>query len=470
MNIRSNWKIVLIYLLVISGISCLAGSSFAAVHYINAACTSSCDGATWAKGWETFAAVTWIRGDTYYVAGGTYAENVSVIVASGTDWITIKKANAADNGSDPGWDASFASTVALIQGYMLLGYGHVEVNGVSGSGFSGHGIKVAPTAETSPIILDGSTGPYILRYIEAAGKGFASGSACYSALGNNNATTAQKNLHLAYMYFHDVTCNGLTLLNLVGTSYTDYGLLLENSIIEKTGGCTNVDQHGQGIQFGPGPSIRHEYMIIRNNIFKDIKGSAMIAFLGATQNSEIRIYNNLFYITDLSTYDVLSPGVIYLHENALTTVDKVYVYNNTFYGLGDGGGEGVVGQIVCDSPGATNTEAKNNVWENSYFTRENPGFTSKSNNGFYGNAGIHIPSGETNQQCGASSTLSDGTTYNFNLKASGYAVGKGLDLSGTFLGDFTGTTRTVPWDIGAYGYRPTEDMIPPAAPMGLSVN
>jgi hypothetical protein len=199
------------FLLVFSGILCFARTSFAVVHYINAACASSCDGSTWGKGWKTFGAVTWTRGDTYYVAGGTYAENVSVMVTSGTAWITIKKANTADNGSDPDWNESFASTVALIQGYMLLGYGHVEVNGVTGSGFSGHGIKVAPTAETSPIILDGSTGPYYLRYIKAAGKGFASGSACYSALGNNNATTAQKNLHLAYMYFHDVTCNGLRI-------------------------------------------------------------------------------------------------------------------------------------------------------------------------------------------------------------------------------------------------------------------
>ena len=82
-----------------------SANAFAANHYIRAGATGANNGSSWANAWSTFSTVTWTRGDTYYVAGGTYNGNISITTGlSGLNWIIIKKANAADNGSNPEWD------------------------------------------------------------------------------------------------------------------------------------------------------------------------------------------------------------------------------------------------------------------------------------------------------------------------------------------------------------------------------
>lgn len=48
--------------------------------------------------------------------------------------------------------------------------------------------------------------------------------------------------------------------------------------------------------------------------------------------------------------------------------------------------------------------------------------------------------------------LTDPANDDFTLDGSGSADDAGEDLSGTFTDDYAGTTRTTPWDIGAYDY------------------
>jgi len=420
----------------------------AANHYLRAGATGGNTGTSWTNAWTTFGTVTWIRGDTYYVAGGIYNENVLVTKAlAGTNWITVKKANPADNAADPGWDASYASLTATVNGAFELDDGYMELDGVTGFGTGPHGLLIWNTNCTTTLRLDGSSGPYHVLHCEIKGAGFAASTAGFDGVYNNNASVPQKGLHLAFCWIHQVTRNGVTLGGLVGTSYADYGLLFENNVISETGGCLDLGTHGQGMQISFGTEDR--FTIIRGNTFRNIEGTGMVVWLGGpgSIHHDALVYNNLFYIDDVSTYKILSPGAIYAHI-AASGCSNIMICNNTFHGLGS------PNLPICalDTVGAINNVLQNNLWEQCCFTTPHRGFSTESNNGYFGNTGTGIPVGTLNQIDGSSSTLSNPKLGDFRLLPQGYAVGAGVNLSRTFATDFFGGVRGSAWDIGGCQY------------------
>ena len=129
---------------------------FAANKYIRAGATGSKNGSDWTNAYPSFASVVWTRGNTYYVAGGTYSEFVDIYkTESGTTPIIIKKANTTDNSGDAGWNASYASNQVVINGAIAIESSYVEIDGVTGSGTSGHGIKVYNSStDTNALIVN----------------------------------------------------------------------------------------------------------------------------------------------------------------------------------------------------------------------------------------------------------------------------------------------------------------------------
>lgn len=465
---------LLIIPFILFGIFFFAKSSLAANHYIRAGATGANNGTSWTDAWTRFGAISsanWVRGDTYYVAGGIYTENVSIPSKSGTNWIIIKKANASDNGADTGWDSSYATTQAVINGNFTSLTGYIELNGVTGSGTSGHGIKIHPSTSLSVVVLGNGTGPHHLYHLDVEGPGFDYGSLGTDGIYYNIGT---KGFHVSDSYIHEIPRNGISIGTSAGTSWSDYGTLFENNIIERTGGVgiAYPDIHGQGMQIGYAST--DSYLIIRNNIFKNIIGSAMIAYLGGTaSHTYSRIYNNIFYITDLDTYEIISPGVIWTNSAGGAVTDYFYIYNNTFYNLGDGSHAYVNGKILLSSSGTiTTAEAKNNLWVNSRFGYlGHIGLTVKSNNDYYGNTG-YVPTGETNQVAESSNPFTNSVSYDFTLKPTANAVNTGTNLSSIFTTDKDGATR-LNWSIGAYEYAggspPPADINPPSAPSGVEV-
>jgi hypothetical protein len=424
-------------------------NGFAANQYIRTGATGAGNGSSWSDAWTTFGAVTWTRGNTYYVAGGTYDENVSIPSMAGTTWITIKKANAADNGSDQGWDSSYATTQAVISGTFTSFTGYVEIDGVTGSDTSGHGIKINPSTLSNVLSLGNNTGPYHVHHLELKGNGFSAGATGSDGIVYNIGI---KGFHVSYCWIHELTRNGVTIGSSVGTSYSDYGMLFENNIISETGGCTDPNVHGQGIQIGYAST--DAYLIVRNNKFRNVRGSAMIAYLGGAgaNHSQSRIYNNVFYITDLGKYTGLSPGVIWTNNAGGAVADYFYIYNNTFYGLGNATYNTTYGRIMVTSSNLiTSAEVKNNLWVNSYLPYGGflTGITSSSNNGFYNNNGSGNP-GNTESE----DPFVNVAEYNFDLKHTAMAKDHGIDLGGFFATDSMGNPRPrgYGWDIGAYEY------------------
>lgn len=435
---------------------------FAANWYIRVGATGSNNGSSWANAFTAIPG-TLIRGDTYYLAGGTYTGNVIIgSTVSGSTVTTLKKANAADNSGDAGWDAAFASTQAVIQGSFRILDSYMIVDGVTGEGEFGHGIKIIQTTVASGNAVvnqdSGTSFVHLLHVeIEGPGMGYATGS---SGFKNNNLSVTVKGNRYAYMYVHDMSQMGFTSVNAAGTSYPDYGALFEYNVIKNTG-YNLAGQHGQAIQCGSGSGASTQsYWIIRNSVFHNTGGvaTAMIACLGYSTNQNFQIRNNIFrndnlsFDTDWIPFDnskpAVSPGVIYFSSTS-STAENILVANNTFYQLSRA--------TVYFAGTNTNNTVINNLWMSSNFNIVTQGATG-SYNDYYAcfniiSSGIYgVPYGETGQQGESSSPVVDAAAADFRLIAGANAIGNGLNLSSVFTDDIVGTTRpsSGAWDIGAY--------------------
>src|SRR3990167_5829775 len=77
----------------------------AACHVVDDSAAGGGNGDDWTTAWQVLPA-TLVRGDTYYLADGTYPPYVASTANSGTSVITIKKAIASDNCIATGWNLS----------------------------------------------------------------------------------------------------------------------------------------------------------------------------------------------------------------------------------------------------------------------------------------------------------------------------------------------------------------------------
>lgn len=437
--------------------------SMAASRYLRAGASGANNGTSWADAWTSWASANTgvTRGDTVYVAGGDYNANVSITKAvSGTTWIYFKKANSTDNSGDAGWNSTYESTQASINGQLSIEVSYIEINGVTGTNNIGHGIRVnyQPAdcdtfgASGFALPLEYAIHDVYLRHIEIL--------ACSSTANkqtraiSHNTDSNSKKMHFQNLYIHDVTENVFTFLGHGGTSYEDYSVLIENCFTEDVGLSPIAEVHCQIIQFGPGSS--QSYFIVRNNKFHDPYGG--ISFLGASKTTNVLIYNNIFATQQRTTYQV-SPGVIWSHANTGTEVHNIGIYNNVFYNMAP------AAALSFQSPTTENIIARNNIWEACTFAAGYIGVDTSTHNGYYGNFGGAIPSGETGQVNGGASAFTDAATYDFRLASGSYGSGAGYDLSGTFTTDHTGATWTVPWDMGVYEYG---GEAPPATGAGVA--
>ena len=161
---------------------------------------------------------------------------------------------------------------------------------------------------------------------------------------------------------------------------------------------------GPNTDSGPGIGFASgSYQTAYNNIIYGNKGGIEVL-----SGSNYSIYNNTIYANNVGT----SPRVgISIQAGTTITVRNNIIYGNT------------AGTIS-----GTPTVASNNL-------TTNPDFT---------NAGA----------------------ADFTIKASSQAIGNGWDLSAVFTTDYAGTSRTVPFDIGAYKYASATPSITVVTPNG----
>lgn len=448
----------------------LAGSLFALSipvhatdHFIRTGAMGANNGSDWNNAWSSFASVTWTRGDSYYVAGGIFTGDLTITrAASGSTWIYVKKATIAAHGTGIGWSDSYAQQT-VINGRINIYSPYIDVDGMTGSENSGHGIKVVVQScyayPAVGILIDGNLGNVHVSHIEIQHCGEEIPYANDGVYNNNTIPTS--GVHLRYLYIHDLSRNGITMTRNIGDT------LIEHNRIERIfPGDPNI--HGQAIQFTSAPMSD---ITVRFNQFVDIAGTAALALLGTNDAvySNIYFYGNILWSTNKTRY-TYSPAAVYGRDGTNSQVN-VLSYNNTFFNVWNPN-TWMMGNTV------TNSENRNNIYVNCNFqfpngignsTNPNPNST---NNFYYNNTGGNIPSAEVGKVNGTRSPFVN-APLDFQLSSTSEAVNRGLALSSTYAIDYAGVPRpqASAWDIGAFEYLdvagPPPDTTPPAAPTGV---
>ena len=289
--------------------------SFPATHYIRSGATGSGSGEDWTNAytdWPTF-----IRGDTYYLAGGTYGGDTWNVANDGSLKITIKKAYASDHGAAGDWDASYGTTQAYINGTIAVRTGYYVIDGQyrnenDWTEGTAYGIKMYRPSDSKffeTAFGASSTASNIeISYIWLQGQ-------ITGAVGRNDMIYMYyggADWHIHHNFFRE--SNSVWFYAGWGGGGSDDAIVEYNYFWEN---ATYPTQHGEGFQ-----CIGGDGFILRYNVLRDAKGTAI---LSVNDCNNWKIYSNVFLDND----SFHGNGAIGVGNSAYSS-SGFKVYGNTF--------------------------------------------------------------------------------------------------------------------------------------------
>ena len=427
----------------------------AAFQYVRAGASGNNDGSDWTNAF-TALPETLVRGDTYYIADGSYVGYIFNDAVSGTLVITVKKAIESDHGTDTGWlstygdgVATFTSTVQILTSYITF---DGQVGGGPGSWETGHGFEI-DGGTSSPYALLEMTNPGDSNItIQHVNMHFDSAETPLDSRSDGiRANVAHDMVQLDHCFIHDV--RRVFLLKINQTNWTvEFNKFARNR--------STADIHGEAVSTRGGGNY-----IYRWNIFEDFEGTGGIVNLSGT-TSNWDIYGNVFIDTGAPTVGTISNGLV-TERSAGASTSNVKFYNNTIVGI-----RGLATGLRFFSGSSTNNVAQNNIWWNC----ENVSLPiSESHNYFGENCTFLSPTqpatlDPTDQVDVPGDPFMDSANGDFRLVA---GTAAGFALGAPFNIDPDDATRGSDgnWDRGAYEFPGiiTGDVVPPAPPVGLSI-
>jgi hypothetical protein len=439
---RRVWHATIVALVLLS-----AARVEAANHYIRAGGTASTSGTGSCTAWDTanvcnVLPTTLVRGDTYYIADGTYPSRNFTTAASGTMLITIKKATASDHGTDIGWSSAFGDGQATL-GPVTFTTSYWTIDGIVGSRTttsSAYGFRLDNrTACGNPyvgiLLLPGDATHTTLTFKHIAFLN-CTGDISSDAIKPSAQIGRWVNSIVADCLFD----NFGGAINFNGASANDNILIERNYFIN---GHSSATFHGEQINAN---SADARNLIIRHNVFMDNVGTGTIV----ANNKNIvgaQIYGNLFI------RDEVGNGII--SGTSVGDLVNTVIYNNTFVNKVSGGG-------WVNGDGGTGNIAKNNLIFG-MAASIGSGVTA-SFNAYFQTSGT--PSGTDNQTSTANPFVnSAGGNYRLAVPttAGDSAIGT------TYNKDPDGVTRGADgtWDRGAFEYGPATTSL--GAPTNLRI-
>lgn len=362
------------------------------------------------------------------LAGNTNLVNgVIECTANGTEL-----ANKADAQGVAGADAHHITVTGLLIQNLYVRVSGAEQNGYGSGVYASAGVGTAPSdwTVTNCVLHDMAIG-FSFNY--GAGSSNVTFSHCtaYNVnwganAGNSGATSTMTNLTVESCYFHDFAnwddtseANSWHHNGFFGwaeTGGTLSGVTLRGNMVEADFGSratSGMYLSGSGVQGAQ----------IYNNVFKS-SGASGALYLMTGDNCTMRVMNNTFLGTagnliNISGFagsnqtfyvdnNLLTNGVFFVAHNGSIALDSDY---NIFTGV----------ELSSSPTGASATYT----------------FEQWQAQGWDAHSTTNAPTLDASYVPTAEDTV---------------ARDKGLDLSAYFTTDYTGATRTVPWDIGAYEY------------------
>src|SRR5208283_2578002 len=235
-------------------------------------------------------------------------------------------------------------------------------------------------------------------------------------------------------------------------------LQIIGNTIRPTLAATTPNAIGPGINLESGGLISGNYI----EAPMTVAIAAQIGWNNKVGRSSLTVENNI--IVNVNTNAGHNSGIEVFsssYSEATQLWQAVGIYDNTLHNVGNVAGYPCIVLDPAISPSAV-AIVQNNIMANcdagaAGFTASPGTLATHSNNLYYQATALNGAScsgSEPGVVCSNPQFVSTGTPYedvNFALQAGSPAIGAGANLSSVFTTDYFGSTRTVPWDMGAIG-------------------
>lgn len=433
-------------------LSAIPGLADAAVHYVRAG--ASGNGSDWSNAMGNLPA-TLVRGDTYYIAAGSYGGYTFDDAVAGSTYIYIKKATSANHGTNTGWNSAYAGTATFANLKFTKGYYDLDgqVGGGPGSWTSGHGFKITSAASGTGklITVDNVTGIRI-RHAEVyfnnlvgASTTTASGDLIYAVSGGND-------ILVQYCWLHD---SARTIFYPINWS----NITFEYNRMERNGVNWTSGNHSEIFS-----SRQVSNVTVRYNHILDWKSTGGLMFGGVVSSAAKSISKNLYIYGNIFEWsknwgNTANNGAIGSWSHSWMGIQTARIYNNTFVNINDSSPSDA--GSIFPIGNLSDVVVQNNIFYNT-----NPRVIGGSHNYNWFNSGNH---GESGAQVGTTSPFVNYSGKDYRLAAPTIKVNA---LASPFNLDMLGNTRGQDgnWDRGAYEFGGTSTVRPvPTVPTGLTV-
>jgi hypothetical protein len=300
----------------------------AANHYVRAGAAGNGSGNDWANACSDFAGScavsSLVRGDTYYVAAGSYAGRTFNRANSGTTTITIIRGTPANHGTDTGWaagydgQATWTSTIQFTTNYWVFDGATSPATplsaGASSAGNYGFQVYNSASCSNSQNYSVALVGSNVVRH---------------TALRNNCGSTFDTNQDGFLMGAFTADCSNITLSHTYAeNNITDVqrqaSANCDNTLLEYhySKGQWSGTAHGEVVAMGG------DNMIIRYSYFDQCQGTGCIASNGPSLTSW-KIYGNVLNNVTNSGTGCSSGGNGAIAGAGNASLSSFEVYNNT---------------------------------------------------------------------------------------------------------------------------------------------
>lgn len=295
-----------------------------------------------------------VRGDTYYVADGSYAARTWNRAVSGASLIIIKKATAGDHGTDAGWSTTFGDGQATFVGANTVTTGFWEFDGVAGDHASGvpYGFRFDFSEGQTAMLINTSSSTVTMRYIDFDGI-TTTGNYVYRSGTKGLEVWSGNNWTVSHCSFH----GGESLIQAGGN-----GVLVEYSYFYNAR-STAPAYHGN-VYFNSGSSNG----TFRFNRAWDYNDEGLFFTGWSGGPTDWKVYGNVFSGTGSEVY----PRGIEIRQGY--NYRNIEIYNNTFVNLNVGG---ILNRASETGNSCTGCVARNNLSYNAGNTLT--GMTATSN-------------------------------------------------------------------------------------------
>lgn len=433
------------------------------------------------------------RGDTIFVADGTYASTTFNVAASGTTPITICKATVSTvdspycpsaHGTSTGWVDTFGDGTATFTTQLSFSSNYWTWSGQTGGGpnnwYGPFGFKITSTA-TTPLIVVGAVNNFtlsvtgiIVRHYELQGNLDATGGGSNAQDGIGSAWN-RSNFTASYFWSHDLGrthwWSGTT------DAVIEYGV---TGNFNATG-----PQHSEILSMANSTTGA---FIMRYNLFTSVFPFPATGGIGVDTQAggSFHFYGNVIWADPQYNkfWECTNAGIFFGWDGGGgERWINLFVYNNTFADVLESTVDhdpDPLNEIIrpCaafndPAPASVNVNGRNTLMYDMWSPGTVGGFTTFSHGHF-----ILTSTVGTSATTGSGDPFVNRLGADFHLTAAtpaGFDVGAGP--TGCTIGvncynvDMYGVTRGVDgtWDRGAIEFSVGGDITPPVAPTGVTV-